>query len=109
MSLFGGLFGDDSKISAEEAVARVGDGGRLLDVRGAGERASLAPKKSTHIPLPDLPSRMAELPRNRTIVCVCARGPRAKAAARQLRSAGYDAYWFAGGVRAWGQAGGALK
>lgn len=109
MSLFSSLFGDDSKISAAEAVSRVGDGARLIDVRGAGERKQLAPRESTHIPLPELPTRMRDLPRNRPVICVCARGPRARAAAKQLREAGYDAFWFSGGVKAWGAAGGAMK
>lgn len=57
---------------------------------------------SVLIPLAQLPSRLAEVPRNKTVVVVCRSGRRSAQAAGLLAAAGYaDACSLAGGLQAW--------
>jgi hydroxyacylglutathione hydrolase len=61
----------------------------VLDVRGRNEFASGHIHGAQNIPLGHLPQRLAELPRNRTIVTQCATGYRSHIAASWLRAHGY--------------------
>jgi rhodanese-related sulfurtransferase len=60
----------------------------VLDVRQPAERADGAIPGSRHIVLGDLPQRMNELPRDRTVWTVCRSGHRAAIAASLLDRAG---------------------
>jgi hydroxyacylglutathione hydrolase len=60
----------------------------VLDVRQPGERASGVIPGSRHIVLSDLPQRLSELPRDRTVWTVCRSGKRAAIAASLLDRAG---------------------
>jgi hydroxyacylglutathione hydrolase len=60
----------------------------VLDVRQPAERAAGAIPGSRHIVLGDLPQRMGELPRGRTVWTVCRSGHRAAIAASLLDRAG---------------------
>ena len=65
----------------------------LLDVRPAREFAEGHLSGALSVPLPDLESRIGELPKDRTIVAYC-RGPYctfSAEAARRLRELGFDA------------------
>lgn len=73
----------------------------LLDVREPWEAEEFSLPGSTLIPLGQLESRIEELPRGRTIACLCAVGARSAHAAAFLRAHGYDAVNLRGGVRAW--------
>lgn len=73
----------------------------VLDVREPHEYCAGHLRGSMLIPLDQLDERLAELPRNRTIVTVCRSGQRACAATRLLRRAGLDAIDLAGGVLLW--------
>ncbi|MEV6109956.1 rhodanese-like domain-containing protein [Streptomyces sp. NPDC051940] len=81
------------------------DGGEppvVIDVREAGERAGGAIAGSLHIPLPELPARLAEIPRERPVVLHCAGGHRSSIAASLLRYAGHpDVSDLLGGYGAW--------
>jgi rhodanese-related sulfurtransferase len=57
------------------------------------------------IPLGQLPRRLAELPKDRTVVAYCAVGGRSAHAAAMLRERGYEALNLRGGMRAWLMAG----
>ena len=61
----------------------------LLDVRPPAERRCAHLDGDRAIPLAELPDRLAELPRDRTIVCYCQFGDRARQAARFLRGRGF--------------------
>ena len=52
-----------------------------------------------------VPDRMAELPTDRTVVCVCRVGGRSGAVASALAEAGFDVRNVDGGMLAWEQAG----
>ncbi len=76
----------------------------LLDVREPWEWSigSLEAFGALLIPLNDLPERLHEVPRDRSVVIYCRSGQRSETAARRLMEAGYPAvYNLRGGVLAW--------
>lgn len=77
----------------------------LLDVREPDEWQAGRIAGSQHIPLGQLRERLAEVPKDRTILAVCRHGNRSDAATRGLRTLGYTVENLEGGVTAWKQAG----
>ncbi len=74
----------------------------VLDVRNTGERADGTIEPSLHIPLAELPKRLAEVPRGEPVVVYCAHGARSSLGASLLRTAGYqDVSDLIGGFEAW--------
>lgn len=74
----------------------------LLDVREPFEREIATIDGSTSIPLGELESRLAELPRDRKIAVHCKLGGRSARAAGILRAAGFTDVWnVTGGIEAW--------
>ena len=80
----------------------------LLDVREQDEWEAGHIEGAQHIPLGELGLRVAELPRDRTIVCVCKMGGRSARAQQSLLRLGFNAENLEGGVTAWTEAGLAL-
>jgi rhodanese-related sulfurtransferase len=77
----------------------------VLDVRQPSEWRHGHIPGSQNLPLMQLKRRLATLPRDKTIVTVCASGHRSNTAARTLLRAGYQAENLKGGVHAWAKAG----
>jgi len=78
----------------------------VLDVRQPQElQAEGRIEGSMHIPMNDIPARLAELPREGELVAVCKRGQRSWQVAQWLRQQGYDASSLSGGLDAWRAAG----
>ena len=77
----------------------------ILDVRQPAEWRHGHIRGSHNVPLMHLKSRLATLPREKTIVTVCASGHRSNAAARILQRAGYQVENLKGGMHAWTKAG----
>lgn len=73
----------------------------VLDVREPMEWARGRADGSVHIPMSELGARQAELPTDRTILCVCRSGSRSAAVTRALRDAGYAAENLDGGLQRW--------
>ncbi len=74
----------------------------LLDVRSAGEHEIARLALAHLIPLPELPDRLQQIPKDRTVVCFCHKGSRSQRAARLLREEGYaEVYSMQGGIDAW--------
>ncbi|MBP7694151.1 MAG: rhodanese-like domain-containing protein [Anaerolineales bacterium] len=73
----------------------------LLDVRQPEEYRDAHIAGAALIPLNELGQRLAELPKEREILCVCRSGNRSHAAAQQLLRAGYQAVDLRGGMLAW--------
>ncbi len=74
----------------------------LLDVREPYERALAAIEPSIHIPMNELPDRLAEVPKNREIIVYCHVGVRSMMVAGYLDSLGYPSvYSLTGGIDAW--------
>jgi hydroxyacylglutathione hydrolase len=105
-SMSGGNGSSAQTIGAVDAdtVASRAPAGKItvLDVRNPGEwRAGHLPW-ATHVPLGDLPDRMAELPKDRPIVVHCQTGARAAIAASLLLANGFtDVRVFSGGFSEW--------
>jgi NADPH-dependent 2,4-dienoyl-CoA reductase/sulfur reductase-like enzyme/rhodanese-related sulfurtransferase len=62
----------------------------LLDVRSQAEVKSGAIPGSLHIPLPELRHRLAELPKDKTVVAYCRTGQRSYFASRILAQRGFE-------------------
>jgi adenylyltransferase/sulfurtransferase len=74
----------------------------LVDVRDPDEFAVSEIKGSRKLPLPELPERFAELPKDKLIVLHCKMGGRSARALQFLRSQGYTQLKnVAGGITAW--------
>ncbi|MFE3874521.1 rhodanese-like domain-containing protein [Kitasatospora sp. NPDC059146] len=74
----------------------------VLDVRTCGERETGAIEGSLHIPLAELPTRLAEIPTDHPLVIHCASGHRSSIAASLLRHHGHpDVSDLLGGYHAW--------
>jgi rhodanese-related sulfurtransferase len=78
----------------------------LLDVRTPGEYAAGRIPGSVPIPMNQVERRLAEIPRDKKVVAICASGARSAAVARFLADNGYP--WVAnygGGVSEWARRG----
>jgi rhodanese-related sulfurtransferase len=75
-------------------------GGWLLDVREPHEYRGGVPAGATCVPMDLVPGWLPHLPRDRTIVVVCAAGARSHGVATWLRLQGMDAVSFAPGAAA---------
>ncbi len=79
---------------------------QLLDIRAAGEYASGHAPNSKNIPLVDLEKRLAEIPKDKPTIVLCATGMTAGKAASTLRTAGHDkVFVLDGGIKSWRDAG----
>jgi rhodanese-related sulfurtransferase len=93
------------EVGAGEAASMVDAGAHLLDVREDEEwRAGHAPD-AHHLPMGTLAARLDDVPKDRTVVCVCRVGGRSAAVAAALVAEGYDARNLAGGMQAWAATG----
>ncbi len=90
-------------MTPEEAAAR--SDLHLLDVREPDEWQAGHIAGAQHIPLGELRDRLAEVPKERTVLAVCRSGSRSEAATRGLRTLGYTVENLEGGVTAWKRAG----
>jgi rhodanese-related sulfurtransferase len=74
----------------------------LLDVREARELAIAALPGALHIPMAEVPARLADLGRDRDIVVLCRSGGRSLTVARFLEAQGYASVAnLTGGILAW--------
>ncbi|HZP30672.1 MAG TPA: rhodanese-like domain-containing protein [Acidimicrobiia bacterium] len=93
------------EVDAAEGRRRVEGGALLLDVREPDEWTAGHAPEARLIPLGQVQARLAELPKDRTIVAVCRSGGRSASVTEALTAWGYDAVNLAGGMRAWAAAG----
>lgn len=92
------------EISAREAAARLAapSAPMLLDCRRPEEIPIARIAGAVHIPMDDLPRRLAELPHDREIIVHCHHGVRSLRVAAWLREQGFaDVLSLAGGIEAW--------
>src|SRR5262249_13822884 len=91
------------RVSAEEAAAIVADAHPLvLDVRTPREWDEKHIEPSVNLPLNHLVERVAELPRDRPLVVLCAGGYRSSIAASLLEQRNFtELVEIAGGMGAW--------
>ena len=91
------------EITPAEFVQRreQGDALTLLDVREDWEMSVASVQGVVHIPMAQVPERMAELDRNQEIVVLCRSGRRSLEVAKLLQLNGFKAINLAGGILAW--------
>jgi rhodanese-related sulfurtransferase len=74
----------------------------ILDVRESWEFALCSLAGAQHIPLGELPARLAELDRERELVVICHHGIRSRAAQTYLLAQGFPHVMnLSGGIDAW--------
>jgi rhodanese-related sulfurtransferase len=74
----------------------------LLDVREAWEWDTARIAGAMHIPMNDIPGRVAELDRTTPLIVVCHHGVRSLTVAQWLRRQGFEnAQSMSGGIDAW--------
>jgi rhodanese-related sulfurtransferase len=83
----------------------VPSGAFLLDVREPHEWAAGYVPGATHLPLDALQERLAEIPGDTVVHCICRSGGRSSQAAAFLAAHGRRAVNVAGGMQAWAAAG----
>ncbi len=88
-------------VSVEDAITEISDGAFLLDVREEDEWLAGHAPQATHVRLSDVPDRLEDFPRDRTIVCVCRAGGRSARAAAFLAEQGFRTVNLDGGMQAW--------
>ena len=86
------------------AARDVPDGAFIIDVREPDEWADGHVEGSLHMPMQTVPERLAELPRDRQIVVLCAVGARSAHVTAWLVGEGFDAVNVDGGIHAWANA-----
>lgn len=81
----------------------------FLDIREPYEVAGGHVAGALIIPMNQVPVRLAEIPRDRTLIVYCAAGVRSYGVTHWLREQGYADTWsLAGGIHAWIDQGGEL-
>ena len=87
------------------ALAEQGKAPLLLDIREEWELAIARLEGVIHIPMGQLPDRLAELDREADIVVICRSGGRSATVVRFLQHQGFSCVRnLAGGIAAWGEA-----
>ena len=90
------------EISPAEAKIRMEAGAMLLDVREPFEVQTASVKGAVCIPMNQIPNRLAEIPRDREILCMCHHGMRSAGVGGYLLEQGYPRVVnVEGGISAW--------
>lgn len=97
---------NSNAVKVADAATMVSDGDALLvDVRTRQEWKSGHAPDAKHISLASLEQQVSRIPKDRTVLAICATGSRSARATAFLQRAGYDARNVKGGMRAWARAG----
>lgn len=93
------------EISAQAAAERLQsapDSTVLLDVRETDELRAAAVTGALHMPMAEVPARLDEIDRDKTVICMCHLGGRSAYVAEFLNAQGFPAVLnLAGGIEAW--------
>jgi rhodanese-related sulfurtransferase len=89
------------------SVPDVPDDATVLDVREDDEWSAGHAPGAVHVPMSELPSRLADLPESdgSSLAVVCRSGGRSAQVVAWLTQQGYDVSNVAGGMQAWAAAG----
>lgn len=93
------------EIDVTDLERRLEDGAPLIDVRQPDEYEQAHVPGAVLIPLGEVPDRVAEIPRDRTVYVICRSGKRSHTAATFLLQQGIEAVNVTGGTLAWLAAG----
>jgi rhodanese-related sulfurtransferase len=87
-------------------ASQVDDGAYLLDVREPDEWEAGHAPDAHHVPMMEIPARMAEIPEDRDVVVVCRSGGRSGQVVSYLTGNGWDNVRnLDGGMQSWAAAG----
>lgn len=90
---------DEMKIDSKELIPLLlSNKGVLVDIRFPEEVATWRMGFGMTIPLNELPRRLQELPKEKTIIAACPHKDRSAIAMAYLRSKGYDARYLTDGL-----------
>ena len=101
--------GPQDEVGLDDFAAAHSQGAYVVDVREADEVAGGRVPGAVHIPMNDVPARMAELPRDTPFFVICAVGGRSRQVVDHLRAEGLPAINVAGGTGGWAQRGWPLE
>jgi len=90
-----------NEVTINELEQAIQDGAFVLDVREDWEFENGHVPNAHHIPLSDVPDRLAELPKDASIWVICQSGGRSMTAANYLEAENYKAVSVAGGTGDW--------
>jgi rhodanese-related sulfurtransferase len=93
------------EVSRAEAREMVAAGAQLIDVRADHEWEAGHLPGATHIALPELAARAAEIDKDRPVILYCRGDNRSDMATTALAEAGYDAAKLAEGATGWEEEG----
>lgn len=93
--------GEPREVSRDEAKKMIDEGAQLVDVRADHEWEAGRIAGATHLPLPQLPERLADVDKDRPVVIYCRGGNRSAMATAALTEAGYDAVKLSEGIVGW--------
>ncbi len=94
------------EINTATAKQMFDEGAFMLDVRNPDEWAEYHVDGATLIPLPELETRVNEVPRDREIIVICNSGNRSQVGRDILLDAGFENVTsIAGGIQGWMSAG----
>ncbi|MFI6845229.1 rhodanese-like domain-containing protein [Kitasatospora sp. NBC_00085] len=93
------------EVDIEAFIAAREAGALVVDVREAFEFAAGHVAGARWIPLGMLAGSLADLPRGRAVMVICASGSRSKVGVELLTRAGFEAASVRGGVAAWSLSG----
>jgi len=89
--------GDVNVVHADEIEHKLRDGGFLLDVRTVGEFRRGHIEEAENIPIDEVRNRLAEIPKERTLLVYCLTGIRSYYVCRILTQLGYQVKNLSGG------------
>lgn len=92
-------------VTVDQIPAELPTGVTLLDVREPAEWAHGHAPEAVHVPMQDIPARLAELPADDQLVVVCKVGGRSAQVVGYLVQNGFDAVNLDGGMLQWQAAG----
>ncbi len=101
--------GPEHEVGLDDFAAAHSQGAYVVDVRERDEVAAGRVPGAVHIPMNDVPARIAELPRDTPFFVICAAGGRSRQVVDHLRREGLPAINVAGGTGGWAQRGWPLE
>lgn len=101
--------GPQDEVGLDDFAAAHSQGAYVVDVREADEWAGGRVPGAVHMPMNDVPTRLAELPRETPFFVICAVGGRSRQVVDHLRAQGLAAINVAGGTSGWAQRGWPLE
>ena len=100
---------DAGEVTLDDFAAAHAQGGFVLDVREDDEFAAGHVPGAVHVPMAQVPGRVAEIPTDRPIFVVCGSGGRSRQVVGHLREQGIDARNITEGTKGWAARGWPLE